>query len=65
MLKYGQCTFPPLPIKISLFILDDKGSLVPLSYGQDDVSRVEEDGSNKEDDDASPHSVSTFVKKAL
>ncbi|XP_040186869.1 SAP30-binding protein isoform X3 [Rana temporaria] len=35
---------------------DDKGSLVPLSYGQDDVSRVEEDGSNKEDDDASPHS---------
>lgn len=30
---------------------DEKGSLVPRSYGQDDVSRVEEDGSNKEDDD--------------
>ncbi|XP_040186868.1 SAP30-binding protein isoform X2 [Rana temporaria] len=42
---------------------DDKGSLVPLSYGQDDVSRVEEDGSNKEDDDASPHSEHSELEK--
>ncbi|XP_075435910.1 SAP30-binding protein [Ascaphus truei] len=35
---------------------DDKGGLVSRSYGEDDVSRVEEDGSIREDDENSPQS---------
>ncbi|OCT62974.1 SAP30 binding protein L homeolog isoform X1 [Xenopus laevis] len=30
---------------------EEKGGLVSRAYGQDDISRIEEDGSNKEDDD--------------
>lgn len=32
---------------------------MPRSYGQDDISRIEEDGSNKEEDESSQHSVSS------
>ncbi|XP_077107879.1 SAP30-binding protein isoform X2 [Ranitomeya variabilis] len=35
---------------------DENGGLVSLSYGQDEMSRVEEDGSNKEDEELSQHS---------
>ncbi|XP_075205739.1 SAP30-binding protein isoform X3 [Anomaloglossus baeobatrachus] len=37
---------------------EENGGLVSRSYGQDEMSRVEEDGSNKEDDESSQHSVS-------
>ncbi|CAH2302388.1 SAP30-binding isoform X1 [Pelobates cultripes] len=37
-------------------IEDDIGGLVSKAYGQDDISRIEEDGSNKEDDDTSQQS---------
>ncbi|XP_073540111.1 SAP30-binding protein isoform X1 [Phyllobates terribilis] len=35
---------------------DENGGLVSRSYGQDEMSRVEEDGSNKEEDESSQHS---------
>ncbi|KAM4032118.1 SAP30-binding protein isoform 2-T2 [Anomaloglossus baeobatrachus] len=35
---------------------EENGGLVSRSYGQDEMSRVEEDGSNKEDDESSQHS---------
>ncbi|KAE8576934.1 hypothetical protein XENTR_v10004371 [Xenopus tropicalis] len=35
---------------------DEKGGLVSKAYGLDDISRIEEDGSNKEDDDSSQQS---------
>ncbi|KAM8946682.1 SAP30-binding protein isoform 2-T2 [Pelodytes ibericus] len=35
---------------------DDIGGLVSKAYGQDDISRIEEDGSNREDDDTSQQS---------
>ncbi|XP_018094011.1 SAP30-binding protein isoform X1 [Xenopus laevis] len=36
---------------------DEIGGLVSRAYGQDDISRIEEDGSNKEDDEDTSQSV--------
>ncbi|XP_075033930.1 SAP30-binding protein isoform X2 [Mixophyes fleayi] len=42
---------------------DDKGGLVSRSYGLGDMSRVEEDGSNKEEDDISLRSEQSELEK--
>ncbi|XP_077107878.1 SAP30-binding protein isoform X1 [Ranitomeya variabilis] len=42
---------------------DENGGLVSLSYGQDEMSRVEEDGSNKEDEELSQHSEQSELEK--
>ncbi|XP_073444050.1 SAP30-binding protein isoform X2 [Dendrobates tinctorius] len=42
---------------------DENGGLVSRSYGQDEMSRVEEDGSNKEDEESSQHSEQSELEK--